>query len=123
MDRIWAESQLALSQQGTSNTTNFSSASVTAQTETGSAKVQAAPNEQLLPSRSRRSDTYQSIETRQYPSLSLSPFFYKCRSLYVQIKVRTCAYFFHTSVIILQSLPYHPHSVFETLNMGMCNEM
>lgn len=53
MDRIWAESQLALSQQGTSNTTNFSSVSVTAQTEMGSTKVQAAPNEQLLSSHDR----------------------------------------------------------------------
>lgn len=49
MDRIWAESQLALKRQGAGNTTNFSTVSATAQTEMGSTKVQAASNEQLLP--------------------------------------------------------------------------
>lgn len=50
MDRIWAESQLDLLRWKAGNTTNFSTVSATAQTEMGSTKVQAASNEQLLPS-------------------------------------------------------------------------
>lgn len=49
MDRIWAESQLDLLRWKAGNTTNFSTVSVTAQTEMGSTKVQSASNEQLLP--------------------------------------------------------------------------
>ena len=54
MDRILAESQIVSLQPGASNTTNFSSVSVTGLTEMGSREEQAAPNEQLLPSLSKR---------------------------------------------------------------------
>lgn len=54
MDGIWAESQIVSLQPGASNTTNFSSVSATAPTKMGSREVQAAPNEQLLPSLSKR---------------------------------------------------------------------
>lgn len=90
MDRIWAESQLDLLLWGAGNTTNFSTVSATAQTEMGSTKVQAAPNEQLL------LFSFWSRQSKRSLAETMR-IFYKFHKMYVQIKGRTRRSYFPAS--------------------------